>query len=169
MQALVGSNANASGKNEASPQTFDPDFDPSDLTRLAPRKLEDPYGKDERYRAFVHDAGLHRLAHQLLGGDEPPLLWGSQLFMKPPEIGTVKPWHQDNYYFRVQNDADVLTLWIALGALHPHPCMRAQESFTLKSLSIPCTVAHPASLTPRSVRSGTRCGQGQRLHALRRS
>ena len=94
MQALVGSNANASGQSEASPQTFDPDFDPSDLTRLAPRKLEDPYGKDERYRAFVHDAGLHRLAHELLGGDEPPLLWGSQLFMKPPEIGTVKPWHQ---------------------------------------------------------------------------
>ena len=94
VQALVGSNANASGQSEASPQTFDPDFDPSDLTRLAPRKLEDPYGKDERYRAFVHDAGLHRLAHELLGGDEPPLLWGSQLFMKPPEIGTVKPWHQ---------------------------------------------------------------------------
>ena len=94
VQALVGSNANASGQSEASPQTFDPDFDPEDLTRLAPRKLEDPYGKDERYRAFVHDAGLHRLAHELLGGDEPPLLWGSQLFMKPPEIGTVKPWHQ---------------------------------------------------------------------------
>ena len=97
VQGLVGANANASGKDQASPQAFDPDFAPDDPTRLAPRKLENPYGLDRRYRAIVHDANLHQLAWELLGGEQPPLLYGSQLFMKPPEIGSVKPYHQGEW------------------------------------------------------------------------
>lgn len=95
VQGLVGAIPNASGKAKASPQAFDPDFSPADRSRLAPRKLENPYGLDERYRAIVHDRALHQLAWELLGGDRPPKLWGSQLFMKPPEIGSTKPYHQD--------------------------------------------------------------------------
>jgi hypothetical protein len=95
VQGLVGANPNASGRNKASPQAFDPDFSPADRSRLAPRKLENPYGLDERYRAIVHDRALHQLAWELLGGERPPKLWGSQLFMKPPEIGSTKPYHQD--------------------------------------------------------------------------
>lgn len=95
VQGLAGANPNASGLNKASPQAFDPDFSLDDPQRLAPRKLENPYGLDERYRAIVHDRSLHQLAWELLGGDHPPKLWGSQLFMKPPEIGSTKPYHQD--------------------------------------------------------------------------
>lgn len=95
VQGLVGANANASGQNKASPVPFDPDFSPDDRSRLAPRKLDNPYGLDGRYRAIVHDRALHELAWELLGGEQPPQLWGSQLFMKPPEIGSTKPYHQD--------------------------------------------------------------------------
>jgi hypothetical protein len=95
VQGLVGANTNASGQNKASPVPFDPDFSPDDRSRLAPRKLDNPYGLDERYRAIVHDRALHQLAWELLGGARPPQLWGSQLFMKPPEIGSTKPYHQD--------------------------------------------------------------------------
>ncbi len=95
VQGLVGANANASGQNKASPVPFDPDFSPDDRSRLAPRKLDNPYGLDRRYRAIVHDRALHELAWELLGGERPPQLWQSQLFMKPPEIGSAKPYHQD--------------------------------------------------------------------------
>ena len=34
--------------------------------------------------------------------------------MKPPRLGSAKPYHQDNFYFRCHPDDQVITAWIAL-------------------------------------------------------
>ena len=53
---------------------------------MAPRKLDDPYNRDERYRSIVHSPELAELAWRLLGGAEQPTVHSSQLFMKAPKV-----------------------------------------------------------------------------------
>jgi hypothetical protein len=58
--------------------------------------------------------------------------------MRPnPRLGSVKPMHQDNFYFRVREDAHVLTIWCA-----PF----------LPPGSRPCSIARPIQ---------TRCDSGR--------
>ena len=53
------------------------------------------------------------LASRLLGGRKA-LVYSDQVFIKPPEVGGPKPYHQDNWYFGVTSSDDVLTAWVAL-------------------------------------------------------
>lgn len=83
-----------------------------DGTQQAPRKLECPFAKHERFRELVLDPRLVGLIRSLLR--HRPLLSGDQLFMKPPRFGSAKPYHQDNFYFQCFPADEVITAWIAL-------------------------------------------------------
>jgi hypothetical protein len=81
--------------------------------QLGARKIGDPYAKHASYREVVHSARLHSLAESLIG--KPAAVYATQVFVKTPGgVGAEKPFHQDNYYFRVRDSADVLTCWVAL-------------------------------------------------------
>lgn len=53
---------------------------------------------------------------QLLGQifEDYAVLYQSVAFIKPALIGSEKPWHQDNAYFRMQDLEKVIGVWIAL-------------------------------------------------------
>jgi ectoine hydroxylase-related dioxygenase (phytanoyl-CoA dioxygenase family) len=80
--------------------------------QLAPRKIAFPFTKHAAFRAFALDPRLTGLVSQLMG--QAPLLATDQIFMKPPRFGSAKPYHQDNFYFRLSPPDQALTAWIAL-------------------------------------------------------
>jgi ectoine hydroxylase-related dioxygenase (phytanoyl-CoA dioxygenase family) len=79
---------------------------------VAPRKIAFPFTKHPAFAAFALDPRLRGLVEGLLG--RPGLLAIDQVFMKPPRFGTAKPYHQDNFYFRLDPPDQALTAWIAL-------------------------------------------------------
>lgn len=80
--------------------------------QVAPRKIAAPFTKHAAFRAFALDQRLTRLVAGLLG--QAALLATDQIFMKPPRFGSAKPYHQDNFYFRLSPPDEALTAWIAL-------------------------------------------------------
>lgn len=76
------------------------------------RKLDNPVFYRESFRILATHARLRPLIHQLLGTECH--LFFSQVFMKPPEAGSPKPIHQDNFYFGPDNLDATLTVWVAL-------------------------------------------------------
>lgn len=86
--------------------------DHSENGKLAPRKLDEVFLRDQLFRDFVLDPRLRQCIEDLIG--QTPLLFGSSIFMKPPRHGSAKPYHQDNFYFRCNPADKVLTAWIAL-------------------------------------------------------
>jgi len=46
--------------------------------------------------------------------DDDPLLFQSMALIKPPKIGSTKPWHQDNAYFSVKPLESTCGVWIAI-------------------------------------------------------
>lgn len=46
--------------------------------------------------------------------DDDPMLYQSMALIKPPKIGSTKPWHQDNAYFSVKPLESVCGVWIAI-------------------------------------------------------
>lgn len=54
------------------------------------------------------------VVQSILGAD--PILFQDMALIKPPFIGSEKPWHQDNAYFAVTPLESVLGVWIALDA-----------------------------------------------------
>ena len=55
---------------------------------------------------------------------EDPLLYQSMALIKPPKIGSTKPWHQDNAYFTVKPLESICGVWIAIdGATTQNGCM----------------------------------------------
>lgn len=102
-----------------------------DNAHLAPETLvcpHIPYGKthDEAAAAqwleYARHPGILDLVSQLIGEDI--ILWGSQLFCKPPLIGKEIPWHQDGQYWPIRPIA-TCSVWIALDdAMPENGCMR---------------------------------------------
>lgn len=78
----------------------------------APRKIVSPFIHHPTFRAFTLDHRLHDAIQAILNAE--PLLCGDQVFMKPPNFGTAKPYHQDNFYFLCTPADHVITAWIAL-------------------------------------------------------
>lgn len=76
------------------------------------RKLDHPAFLREPFRKLATHTCLKPLIQQLLGS--PCHLFFSQVFMKPPEGGSPKPTHQDNFYFGPDNLDATLSVWIAL-------------------------------------------------------
>ena len=102
------------------------------LQFVAPRKLESPC-QDPRcpsFRRVINDRRLVERVAAILGqqsvmpaaasavasgdNDEKLLLLLEQCFMKPPVVGSAKPFHQDNYFFEISPTDAVVTAWIAL-------------------------------------------------------
>jgi len=79
---------------------------------LAPRKITNPFKKDQKFRDFALNLKLRSLIQQII--KKTPILAQDQIFMKPPKFGSAKPYHQDNAYFKCEPGDDVLTAWIAL-------------------------------------------------------
>ena len=65
------------------------------------------------FRAFALDPRLTRLASALFGG-RPAMVFQDQAFIKPPDVGGPRSYHQDNWYFGLASSDDILTAWIAL-------------------------------------------------------
>ena len=65
---------------------------------------------------------LRAVVDGLLGAD--PLLFQEMALVKPPRIGSEKPWHQDASYFRLTDPGLLVGVWIALdSALPMNGCM----------------------------------------------
>jgi len=92
-----------------------------DADRLRPEEREDHVRKLSWYvedsqplRAAAMAPRLQRALDQLLGRGR--LLFQDMALIKPPRIGSAKPWHQDAAYFRVSDPGLIVGVWIALDA-----------------------------------------------------
>lgn len=117
----------------------EPGFDPGGKS---PQKIELMVRKfmwfcteDAVFENMLCPAGrIHGIVECLLGAD--PILFQEMALVKPPFIGTEKPWHQDNAYFSVEPLDEVIGVWIALdeatpenGCMHVIPGAHAAEGF----------------------------------------
>ena len=150
--------------------TLDPDEEQWFLERgdgngKALRKLDHPAFHRDPFRDLATHTSLKPLIEQLLGS--PCHLFFSQVFMKPPEAGSPKPIHQDNFYFGPDNLDATLTVWIALddatltnGCLHycNHHQHEVLPHFAPEdepyNLQIDPTHVEQLELTPAPVQSG---------------
>ena len=87
-----------------------------------------PYGKSHDGKAaqawldYARHPGILDLVSQLIGPDI--VLWGSQVFCKPPLTGKAIPWHQDGQYWPIRPIA-TCSVWMALDDATPeNGCMR---------------------------------------------
>lgn len=76
------------------------------------RKLMTFVDYDPRLHAVAYDPQLLGVLRRLM--DDEPVLFQSMALLKPPGVGTEKPWHQDCAYFDVPPDCGVVGVWIAL-------------------------------------------------------
>ncbi|MBW3625254.1 MAG: phytanoyl-CoA dioxygenase family protein, partial [Armatimonadetes bacterium] len=77
---------------------------------------------EPRLEALARHPALQSLLEKLLG--EPSRLIQDMALLKPPRIGTEKPWHQDMAYFEWSPPEKVLGVWIALDPATPkNGCM----------------------------------------------
>ena len=117
MNGLIQAATRCSEEMAASPTTGSEmwkkqHFDGED-EEAQPRKITTPFDKDEAFRQVALAPRLRALATQLLMGREAKLMT-DQLFLKPPKVGSAKPYHQDNFYFRCNDSGHLLTAWVAL-------------------------------------------------------
>ncbi|MFZ4683616.1 MAG: phytanoyl-CoA dioxygenase family protein, partial [Terrimicrobiaceae bacterium] len=78
---------------------------------------------------------LRAVVEGLIGAD--PILFQEMALVKPPFIGSEKPWHQDNAYFSVTPLDAILGVWIALddagvenGCMHVIPGAHREGAVT---------------------------------------
>jgi phytanoyl-CoA hydroxylase len=97
--------------------------DASPSGELQPRKIDYPFLKHARFRAFALDPRLASLAAAFLG--RRAYLIRDQLFCKPPGFGTEKPYHQENAALLFDPPGDMLVTWVALDpASEDNGCLR---------------------------------------------
>ena len=124
--------------------------DKSDDGEIAPRKIDRPFLKKEEFQTFILDRRLTKLLAELLGA--APLLSGDQIFMKPPQFGSAKPYHQDNFYFQCDPGDHVITAWIALDDVgKENGCLRyidgSHKGPILPHESVPRRTVQPGAAT----------------------
>lgn len=102
---------------------------------VAPRKLNAPFTKSSEYLEFLKEKNLHTLLKALVFSE--PVLMADQIFLKPPHVGSEKPYHQDNQYFLCTPADELITAWIALEDVdEENGCMRYIDG-THKSEVVP--------------------------------
>lgn len=125
-------------------------LDVSEDGRTAPRKIDQPFLKHPAFQSFVLDTRLEEILTILLGVQ--PLLKGDQIFMKPPQFGSAKPYHQDNFYFNCHPGNHVITAWIALDDVNEeNGCLRYISGSHAEGI-IPheAVPGQPYDLTPKA-------------------
>jgi phytanoyl-CoA hydroxylase len=92
---------------------YDPVGKPLEEVDLKVRKYMNFSKRHDTLKKFV-SAGhrIHGVVESLIGAN--PLLFQEMALVKPPLIGTEKPWHQDNAYFSVDPLDSIIGVWIAL-------------------------------------------------------
>ncbi|MCW3475600.1 phytanoyl-CoA dioxygenase family protein [Limobrevibacterium gyesilva] len=86
------------------------------------RKYMDYVEDAPALKAAANSLRLHRILDQILG--QGRVLFQEMALVKPPRIGSEKPWHQDAAYFRVTDPGLIAGVWIALDpALKMNGCM----------------------------------------------
>lgn len=97
---------------------FEPQFQPAgdesiEALELKVRKLGNYHTSHPcfEYLALRHPR-ISKVVASLLG--DAPLLFQDMALIKPPFIGSEKPWHQDDAYFSVAPLDSVIGVWIAL-------------------------------------------------------
>ena len=92
---------------------FDPNGKPFHEIDAHVRKFMCFCEEDETLQRLVSGGSrLHSLVSSLIGPN--PILFQEMALVKPPFIGSEKPWHQDNAYFSVSPLDLVIGVWIAL-------------------------------------------------------
>lgn len=76
------------------------------------RKIHKLEQHDDVFRAHAFHKNLLDVVAELIG--TPFSLYETQAFLKPPGIGSPKPPHQDNAYFKVKPADAVITCWGAV-------------------------------------------------------
>ena len=78
---------------------------------------------EPRMAALTRHPMLHRVLERLIG--EPCRMIQDMALLKPPHIGSEKPWHQDMAYFGWSPPERIVGVWIALDpATAENGCMR---------------------------------------------
>ena len=86
------------------------------------RKLNQFVGSDERLHHLCYHPKLLAVLTRLMG--EEPAMYANQALLKPPRIGSEKPWHQDMAYFKFGPETLVVGAWVALDPATPeNGCM----------------------------------------------
>ena len=176
------------------------DEDPNGKMPHRARKIDQPFRKSENFRRIALDQRLHLLVGAMMDAStvttdtstsaatvrKEPLLFFDQAFLKPPRVGTAKPYHQDNFYFKCTPADDVITCWVAIDdATEINGCLRYIEGSHLGGVvphvSVPGDrnvsnlVPHPHNLNlSREVAAPVRRGgvvlhHGHTLHSSRRN
>ena len=97
---------------------YEKGVDPATLApearEFAVRKYMDYVPASPAVRMAAMNRRLHDLLDQILGRGR--VLFQEMALVKPPRIGSEKPWHQDASYFRVTDPGLIVGVWIALDA-----------------------------------------------------
>eukprot|EP01102_Stenamoeba_stenopodia_P001643 TRINITY_DN11485_c0_g1_i1.p1 TRINITY_DN11485_c0_g1~~TRINITY_DN11485_c0_g1_i1.p1 ORF type:complete len:358 (+),score=97.21 TRINITY_DN11485_c0_g1_i1:49-1074(+) len=80
------------------------------------RKLHGFLKHDERFKEMALHPRLLAFISSVLNISSPdsPEVFQDMILAKPPGIGREKPWHQDNAYFNLPPEADVVGTWTAI-------------------------------------------------------
>jgi ectoine hydroxylase-related dioxygenase (phytanoyl-CoA dioxygenase family) len=84
---------------------------------LLPRWIDHPVLKRPVFRALAAHPRLVAAVEALIGRGVD--VYFSQTFFKPPEAGSPKPAHQDNFYAGPNRPDGLVTVWVALDAAEP--------------------------------------------------
>jgi|ERR1043166_4233098 ectoine hydroxylase-related dioxygenase (phytanoyl-CoA dioxygenase family) len=87
------------------------------------RKFQHLWPHEPIFRSHALHANLLNVAADLIG--TPMSLYDDLALLKPPSVGSAKPAHQDNAYFKVEPPGAVITCWCAIDdATLDNGCMR---------------------------------------------
>jgi ectoine hydroxylase-related dioxygenase (phytanoyl-CoA dioxygenase family) len=87
-----------------------------------PRSLDTGIRGRNELRLCAEHPDILDMVEQVIGPDI--ILWGSQVFSKPPATGMAIPWHQDGQYWPMRPLATV-TVWVAIDpATIENGCLR---------------------------------------------
>ena len=106
----------------------------SDEREDAVRKIMHFSKFEPRLDAIAHHPKLVSLAARLLDASiEKTVMFQDMALLKPPRLGSEKPWHQDKAYFNVDTREPIVGVWIALdeatvanGCMHLLPQLKLQ-------------------------------------------
>ena len=90
----------------------------TERTALTVRRFEGLTQHEPDFEQYMRESKVEDVAAELIG--TPLLLAGDQAMLKPPEVGSEKPFHQDNAYFQVTPDDALITCWCALDEATPN-------------------------------------------------